>query len=97
MLVAAKEVTLSQLESCDPENEDLLLATLWLLLANSLLGNVWENSYAVTIVKYVEKCIGETVHNELAQVVAMVSCYCIPNSNVYYSCYSYWDHMILVH
>ena len=63
---------MSQLESCDPGNDDLLLATVWLLLASSLLGNCWENSDAVTMVKYVEKCIGKT--DKLAQVVAMVSC-----------------------
>lgn len=62
---------MSQLESCDPGNEDLLLATIWLLLASSLLGNGWENSDAITMVKYVEKCIVKT--DELAQVVAMVS------------------------
>ena len=96
LLVAVKEVTLSRLESCDPANEELLLATLWLLLANAVLGSVWESSDAVTMVKYVEKCIGANGCNKLPHVVAMVSS-CISSSVVYFSCYSYWDHMILVH
>ena len=73
LLVVIKQIMLNQLGSCDPEAKDLLLATLWLLMANSLLGNIWENSEAVTMVKYLESCICR--HNQrLAQVVAMVSC-----------------------
>lgn len=73
LLVVIKQIMLNQLGSCDPETKDLLLATLWLLMANSLLGNIWENSEAVTMVKYLESCICR--HNQrLAQVVAMVSC-----------------------
>ena len=74
LLVVIKQVMLNQLGSCDPENEHLLLATLWLLIANSLLGNIWENSEGVTMVKYLESCICK--HNQrLAHAVAMVSYY----------------------
>lgn len=73
MLVVVKEVTLRRLEPCDPEDKGLLLATLWVLLANSLLGNVWESSDAITMVKYIESCICRCDQG-LAPVVAMVSC-----------------------
>lgn len=74
---------LGQLESCDPEDEDLLLAVLWLLLANSLLENIWERSDAVTMVTYVDHCIREHVHcYKVAHVVAMVS-YCVCNYSTY--------------
>jgi len=73
LLVAVKDVTLSRLSSCDPANDDLLLATLWLLLANSLLGSAWDSKDAVTMVKYLEQCINRTATEELAHAVAMVS------------------------
>ena len=74
LLIVIKQIMLNQLGSYDPENEDLLLATLWLLIANSLLGNIWEDSEAITMVKYLESCICK--HSQrLAHVVAMVSYY----------------------
>lgn len=74
LLMVAKDVILSRLESCDTENKDLLLAVLWLLLANSLLGSVWNSSDANIIVKYVESCIVSRC-DEFAHVVTMVSYY----------------------
>lgn len=69
-------MTLNRLESCDPNNQELLLATLWLLLANFLLGNIWDSSDAVAMVKYIETCICKNPHYyELVHVVAMVSCH----------------------
>lgn len=73
MLIVAKDVTLNRLGSCDPE---LLPAVLWLLLATDVLGDVWEGSDAIAVVKYVEKCVCEHVNcHELVHIVAMVSCY----------------------
>jgi len=86
LLIVAKEVILGQLESCDSENEDMLLAVLWLLIANSLLGNAWEISDGVIIVKYVDQCICRRMHSyKLAHVVAMVSYYCVSDYSTYCS------------
>ena len=81
LLIVAKEVILG-----DSENEDMLLAVLWLLIANSLLGNAWEISDGVIIVKYVDQCICRRMHSyKLAHVVAMVSYYCVSDYSTYCS------------
>jgi len=74
LLVVAKETLLNRLVSCDPKNSDLLLAILWLLLADPLLGGVWQGSYGVAVINYVKKCLKGCIHsNNLITVVSMVS------------------------
>jgi len=74
LLVVAKETLLNRLVSSDPKNSDLLLAILWLLLADPLLGSVWQGSYGIAVINYVKKCLKGCSHgNDLITVVSMVS------------------------